>query len=636
MADAKKRLKPQKPKFNLIWLYVAIMVAFFAVTYFTDESSNQETDWKTFKNEMLLEGYVERVVVVNNEKVEVYLNDEGLSSSSHSEVADDRKGPQYNFSIGSVEYFQKQLDEAQDSNPDIDRISPRFETRENWFANIFSWLLPIIIIVAIWLFILRRFSSKMGGGGAGGNPFSNTAKSKHKIIEGKNKINVTFDDVAGLDEAKVEIMEVVDFLKNPDRYKKLGATIPKGVLLTGPPGTGKTLMAKAMAGEAGVPFFTISGSDFVEMFVGVGAARVRDLFKKGREKAPCIIFIDEIEAIGRSRGRSQTQTNDERENTLNQLLVEMDGFDTEEKTVIILAATNRPDLLDNALTRPGRFDRQILIDKPDVTGREAIFKVHLKKLTLDSSVDAEFLAKQTPGFAGAEIKNICNEAALHAARHHKEKIDADDFNAAIDRVIGGLEKRNKLISKKEKKIIAYHETGHAICGWYLEHAHPLVKVSIIPRGAAALGFAQYLPKEKNLYTFDELKDTICMTLGGRVIEEMIFNDISTGAQNDLERTTQMSYAIIALYGMNKEIGPFSFKDLQNEYSLKQPYSEDTAKMIDIEARKFMNECYQRTKELLEKHMDKVEAVAQALKEKEVLTKDDFEEIVGPRPFEDED
>jgi cell division protease FtsH len=482
---------------------------------------------------------------------------------------------------------------------------------------------------------LRRFSSGASGGGAGGNPFANTAKSKHKVIEGKDKINVTFDDVAGLDEAKEEIMEVVDFLKNPERYKKLGATIPKGVLLTGPPGTGKTLMAKAMAGEAGVPFFSISGSDFVEMFVGVGAARVRDLFSKGREKAPCIIFIDEIEAIGRSRGKSQTQTNDERENTLNQLLVEMDGFNDEEKTVIILAATNRPDLLDNALTRPGRFDRQILIDKPDVNGRTEIFKVHLNKLTLADGIDPEHLAKQTPGFAGAEIKNICNEAALHAARKNKEKIDQQDFNAAIDRVIGGLEKKNKLISPKEKKIIAYHETGHAICGWYLEHAHPLVKVSIIPRGMAALGFAQYLPREQNLYTFDELKDTICMTLGGRVIEEIIFGDVSTGAQNDLERTTQMAYSIIALYGMNKQVGPFSFKDLQNEYSLKQPYSEETANLIDVEARKFMNECYERTRQLLEQHRSKIEIIAKELMEKEVLYRKDFEELIGKRPFGEE-
>lgn len=393
-------------------------------------------------------------------------------------------------------------------------------------------------------------------------------------------------------------------------------------------------MAKAMAGESGVPFFSISGSDFVEMFVGVSAARVRDLFKKGREKAPCIIFIDEIEAIGRSRGSSKTQTNDERENTLNQLLVEMDGFST-DKTVIILAATNRPDLLDNALLRPGRFDRQILIDKPDVNGRRDIFKVHLKKLTLGEGVDPEELARQTPGFAGAEIANVCNEAALLAARKKKTKIDMDDFNSAIDRVIGGLEKKNKLISPKEKEIIAYHETGHAVCGWYLENAHPLVKVSIIPRGMAALGFAQYLPKEQNLYTYGELRDTICMTLGGRVIEEIVFGDISTGAQNDLEKTTQMAYAMIALYGMNKAVGPFSFKDLQNEYSIKQPYSESTAKIIDDEALKFINACYERTRELLEIHREKIDEIAKELLEKEILYKDDFIRILGERPFTDD-
>ena len=618
------------PRFNLLWLYVAIMIAFFAVTFFSDNKTN-EIDWSTFRTEMLLEGHVKRVVVVNGEKVEVFIKEDKLDKPYHEKVKDNKTGPQYEFSIGSVDYFQQQLAEAQKDIPESERLSPRFETRENWFANIFSWLLPIIIIIAIWMFILKRFSAR--GGMGGGNPFQNTGKSKARLIDGKDKIDINFDDVAGLDEAKEEIMEVVDFLKNPDRYKKLGAKIPKGVLLTGPPGTGKTLMAKAMAGESGVPFFSISGSDFVEMFVGVGAARVRDLFKKGREKAPCIIFIDEIEAIGRSRGRSNTQTNDERENTLNQLLVEMDGFST-DKTVIILAATNRPDLLDNALLRPGRFDRQILIDKPDVNGREDIFKVHLKKLTLGADIDPKELARQTPGFAGAEIANVCNEAALHAARKKKTKIDMGDFNSAIDRVIGGLEKKNKLISPKEKKIIAYHETGHAVCGWFLENAHPLVKVSIIPRGMAALGFAQYLPKEQNLYTYEELKDTICMTLGGRVMEEIVFGDISTGAQNDLEKTTQMSYAMIAVYGMNKEIGPFSFKELQNEYNLKSPYSNETARIIDEEARKFMNECYERTRELLTKHRVKIDEIAKELMEKEILYKEDFVRLLGERPFEE--
>jgi cell division protease FtsH len=617
------------PKFNIFWIYIAIMLIFFGVTYFSNSSNPKEIDWNQFNKEMLQEREVSKIVVINEKSVEVYLKPSALNSNEHKKVSSNKKGPQYSFSIGSVDYFQEQLAKAQESIPEEDRISTRFETREDWFSNILSWVLPVIIIVAIWLFIMRRMSSKTGGGG---NPFMNTGKSNARLIEGKEKIDVDFNDVAGLDEAKEEIMEVVDFLKHPEKYKKLGARIPKGVLLTGAPGTGKTLMAKAMAGEAGVPFFSISGSDFVEMFVGVGAARVRDLFKKGREKAPCIIFIDEIEAIGRSRGKSNTQTNDERENTLNQLLVEMDGFST-DKTVIILAATNRPDLLDNALLRPGRFDRQINIDKPDVVGREQIFKVHLKKLTLGKGIEAKKLAEQTPGFAGAEIANICNEAALHAARKKKTVVEMEDFISAIDRVIGGLEKKNKLISPKEKKIIAYHETGHALAGWFLEHAHPLLKVSIIPRGEAALGFTQYLPKEQYLYSLNELRDTICMTLAGRVIEEIIFKDVSSGAQNDLEKTTQIAYAIIALYGMNKKVGPFSFKDLQNEYSMRQPYSEQTANMIDEEARKFINECYERTRSLLEEHLDKIHEIAKLLMEKEVLHKEDFVNLLGERAFD---
>lgn len=614
------------PKFNFIWVYVIILVIFFGYSYLNTSLSPKETDWKTFRSEMLNDGEVQKIVVVNNESVEVYLTKEALQKEEHKKVKEHTKGPQYVFTIGSVDFFQQQLEEAQKDFPPEEKISATFEKRENWFGTIFSWLLPVVIIVAIWLFVFRRMS---GSGGGGVNPFANTGKSKAQLIEGKDQINVTFEDVAGLDEAKEEVMEVVDFLKNPEKYKKLGAKIPKGVLLTGPPGTGKTLMAKAMAGEAGVPFFSISGSDFVEMFVGVGAARVRDLFKNGRDKAPCIIFIDEIEAIGRSRSMSKTQTNDERENTLNQLLVEMDGFSS-DKTVIILAATNRPDLLDSALLRPGRFDRQILIDKPDLNGREEIFKVHLKKLTLGTDVDAKKLALQTPGFAGAEIANVCNEAALHAARKKKEQVEMEDFNSAIDRVVGGLEKKNKLISPREKKIIAYHETGHTLCGWYLKHAHPLVKVSIIPRGLAALGFAQYLPKEQNLYTYEELVDTICMTLGGRAAEEIVFGDISTGAQNDLERTTQLAYSMIALYGMNKKIGPFSFKDLQNEYSLKQPYSEDTAKLIDEEARAFIRGCYEKTKALLQEHREQIDLVAAALIEKEVLYKEDLLKLLGER------
>lgn len=632
----------------MLWVYLVILGVFLGINLFLGGSGAQETEWRTVRNDMLLEGEVDRLTVVNEDYVEVFLTKDALTKEQHKEVSENilgqsNAGPHYQFTIGSVDYFQNQLDEAQEGLSEEERVSPRFETRENWLLNAMGWLLPIIIIVVIWLFIFRRFAGGMmgggsgggSGGGMGGNPFSSVGKSKAKLVDVKEQVKVTFDDVAGLDEAKEEVMEVVDFLKKPDRYKALGARIPRGVLLTGPPGTGKTLMAKAMAGEAQVPFFTLSGSDFVEMFVGVGAARVRDLFKQGKEKAPCIIFIDEIEAIGRSRSRSQSQTNDERENTLNQLLVEMDGFSSDE-TVIILAATNRPDLLDPALTRPGRFDRQIHVDKPDLNGREAIFKVHLKKVVLGDDVDPRKLAEQTPGFAGAEIANTCNEAALHAARKRKTVVEMEDFVSAIDRVVGGMEKKNKLISPQEKKTIAYHETGHALCGWFLKHAHPLVKVSIIPRGMAALGFAQYLPREQNLYTKAELLDTICMTLGGRAAEEIVFGDISTGAQNDLERTTSMVYAMIALYGMNAEIGQFSFKELQNEYSLRQPYSEDTAKLIDVEARKLISTCYERSLQLLRDHKDDLEKVATMLQEKEVLYRADFEKILGPPTSEMKD
>ncbi|HQD12576.1 MAG TPA: ATP-dependent zinc metalloprotease FtsH, partial [Chitinophagales bacterium] len=446
---------------------------------------------------------------------------------------------------------------------------------------------------------------------------------------------VTFDDVAGLDEAKEEVKEVVDFLKNPKKYTALGAKIPKGVLLVGPPGTGKTLLAKAMAGEAQVPFFSISGSDFVEMFVGVGASRVRDLFKQAREKAPCIIFIDEIDAVGRARGKNMMQSNDERESTLNQLLVEMDGF-SGDKGIIMLAATNRPDVLDSALLRPGRFDRQISIDKPDQKGREQIFKVHLKKLTkLGENVTPEKLASLTPGFAGAEIANVCNEAALVAARKEKTQVEVEDFNEAIDRSIGGLEKKNKIISPQEKEIIAFHEAGHAICGWYLEHAHPLLKVTIIPRGIAALGYAQYLPKEQYLYRTEQLMDEICMTLGGRAAEEIIFGKISTGAQNDLQRITQLAYAMVTVYGMNERIGNVSFYDPQQDTTFTKPYSDDTATAIDEEVRKLIDKAYKRTLDLLTERRGELEKIARALLEKEILFKSDLEELIGKRTFDEE-
>src|SRR4028119_232490 len=470
-----------------------------------------------------------------------------------------------------------------------------------------------------------------GGGGPGG--IFNIGKSKATLFEKGTRVNINFGDVAGLDEAKVEVMEIVDFLKNPKKYTALGGKIPKGALLVGPPGTGKTLLAKAMAGEAQVPFFSLSGSDFVEMFVGVGASRVRDLFKQAREKAPCIIFIDEIDAIGRARGRNAIMSNDERENTLNQLLVEMDGFGT-DIGIIILAATNRPDVLDTALLRPGRFDRQISIDRPDVKGREAIFKVHLKPIKISETLDIHKLAEQTPGFAGADIANVCNEAALIAARKNKDAVDMSDFQDAIDRVIGGLEKRNKIILPEEKEIIAYHEAGHAICGWFLEHAYPLLKVTIVPRGTAALGYAQYTPKEQYLYNTDQLNDQLCMTLGGRAAEDIFFDKISTGAQNDLQQITRTAYAMVSVYGMNAKVGNISYYDPSNENSFTKPYSEETSKLIDQEVRKLIDNAYTRTKVRLKEKQGQVTKLAEALLDREVLFQSDVEKLIGKRPFEE--
>ena len=478
---------------------------------------------------------------------------------------------------------------------------------------------------------MRKMSQ--GGGGAGPGGIFSIGKSKATLFDKGTKVNINFNDVAGLDEAKVEVMEIVDFLKNPKKYTNLGGKIPKGALLVGPPGTGKTLLAKAVAGEAQVPFFSLSGSDFVEMFVGVGASRVRDLFKQAREKAPCIIFIDEIDAIGRARGKNAMMSNDERENTLNQLLVEMDGFGT-DLGIIILAATNRPDVLDSALLRPGRFDRQIGIDRPDKVGREAIFKVHLTPIKISENLDIHKLAEQTPGFAGADIANVCNEAALIAARKNKESVDMSDFQDAIDRVIGGLEKRNKLISPEEKEIIAYHEAGHAICGWYLEHAHPLLKVTIVPRGSAALGYAQYTPKEQYLYNTDQLIDQICMTLGGRASEEIFFGKISTGASNDLQQITKIAYSMVTTYGMNEKVGNISYYDPAQENTFVKPYSEETGKMIDEEVRKLIEESYVKTKALLTDKRRQVEMLAKELLVKEVLFKADLEELIGKRPFEE--
>jgi AFG3 family protein len=479
--------------------------------------------------------------------------------------------------------------------------------------------------------VLRRVGG--GAGGPGGQIF-NIGKSKATLFDNNARVNITFADVAGLDEAKEEVMEVVDFLKNPKKYTTLGGKIPKGVLLVGPPGTGKTLLAKAVAGEAGVPFFSISGSDFVEMFVGVGASRVRDLFRQAREKAPCIIFIDEIDAIGRARGRGAVQGgNDERENTLNQLLVEMDGFPT-DKGVILMAATNRPDILDQALLRPGRFDRQIGIDRPDLKGREQIFRVHIKNIKVSPEVTPDTLAEMTPGFVGADIANVCNEAALIAARRDKTAIDLDDFNYALDKVIGGLEKKNKIISPEEKQIIAYHEAGHAICGWFLEHAHPLVKVTIVPRGLAALGYAQYLPKEQYITRKEKLLDDICMTLGGRAAESVVFDKISTGAQSDLDHITRLSYEMVVNYGLSDKVGNVSYYSMLND-SFNRPFSEQTAYLIDQEVKNMIEEQYVRAKNLLIEKRQHLDALASALLEKEVLHRADLENIIGKRPFADQ-
>lgn len=624
--------KPGQPrKFNFYWIYGLIAVILLALQFFPLQGTPADLkNINTFRTEMLDKGHVNRIVIVNREYAEIYIKTDSLKQEPYVTDKVPEKGPQYKWNIGSPDTFERQLAEWQagrTSKP----VTVSYETHNNIFISILGWILPILLFLAIWIFVMRRVTG--GAGMGGGGQIFNIGKSKPQMYDKDTKVNVTFNDVAGLDEAKEEVMEVVDFLKNPKKYTSLGGKIPKGVLLVGPPGTGKTLLAKAMAGEAQVPFFSISGSDFVEMFVGVGASRVRDLFRQAREKAPCVIFIDEIDAIGRARGKNMIQSNDERENTLNQLLVEMDGFGT-DKGVIILAATNRPDVLDPALLRPGRFDRQISIDKPDLAGREQIFNVHLKPIKVATEVDAHKLATQTPGFAGADIANVCNEAALIAARRGKKFVELQDFNDAIDRVIGGLEKKNKIISQEEKKIVAYHEAGHAICGWYLEYADPLVKVSIVPRGMAALGYAQYLPKEQYLYTKEQLMDMMCMTLGGRAAEDIIFGRISTGAQNDLERITKMAYAMVSIYGMNERVGNVSFNDPNIDQRFSKPYSEQTAQVIDEEVKKMIDAAYQRTKQLLLEKRDQLEIIARELLEKEIIFKADMDRLIGHRPYDE--
>ncbi|MBT3545400.1 MAG: ATP-dependent zinc metalloprotease FtsH [Saprospiraceae bacterium] len=621
---------PNKVNFNSYWIYGIIILVILGINMSVMMNNSTKNITYTEFEEKVAGNKVERVDVINKQIAHVYLTPDALKTDmpDYQESSYAVNQPQYQFEIGDMAFFLEKMQKLKESGYPVPY---KMETKTNWLAPIMSWLLPLFILVAIWLFIMKKVS---GGGGPGGGQIFNIGKSKATLFDNKDsKVNVTFTDVAGLNEAKEEVMEVVDFLKNPKKYTALGGKIPKGVLLVGPPGTGKTLLAKAVAGEAEVPFFSISGSDFVEMFVGVGASRVRDLFKQAREKAPCIIFIDEIDAIGRARGKGAVQGgNDERENTLNQLLVEMDGFST-DKGVILMAATNRPDILDSALMRPGRFDRQIGIDRPDLKGREAIFKVHLKNIKRSETMSPYELAEMTPGFAGAEIANVCNEAALIAARRGKTEVDMNDFNYALDRVIGGLEKKNKLIAPHEKEIIAYHEAGHAICGWYLEHASPLVKVTIVPRGMGTLGYAQYLPKEEYITRTEALLDRMCMTMGGRAAEKNIFNKISTGAQSDLDQVTKMAYSMVAIYGMNEKVGNVSFYGMQQD-QFSKPYSDDTAKLIDQECRKMIDQQYDRAQSLLEEKNKELHLLAAALLDKEVLTKADVAKLIGDSPFED--
>lgn len=623
-----------KPNYQF-WIISAILLLIFGISYLGRQNSSLIITQPRFE-EMLGRQDVKMVTIVPNERtVEVTLKEEALQKEQYKKIFGDKNnpfsmnsGPHYRFTIISAENFKDDYQKLIKDLPAEERPDFKIEDRHSFSNLLLNYGFIVLIIVGFWI-LLRRVTNV----GPGGQIF-NIGKSRAALFDAENKVKITFADVAGLEEAKEEIKEIVEFLKNPEKFTKLGGKIPKGALLVGSPGTGKTLLAKAVAGEANVPFFSLSGSDFVEMFVGVGAARVRDLFKQAKEKAPCIIFIDEIDAIGRSRGKgAMPGANDERENTLNSLLVEMDGFAT-DSGVIILAATNRPDILDSALLRPGRFDRQISIDKPDIVGREAIFKVHLKPLKLSPDVDSKKLAAQTPGFAGAEIANVCNEAALIAARREKQFVDQQDFNDAIDRVIGGLEKKNKLISPEEKKIVAYHEAGHAVAGWFLEHTDPLVKVSIVPRGVAALGYAQYLPKEQFLITTEEMLDDMCMTLGGRAAEQLVFGKISTGALSDLERITKLAYSMVTMYGMNDKIGNVSFYDSkQAEYAFNKPYSEHTATIIDQEVKRLIDLAYHRTLKLLEEKRDALEKVAHALLDKEIIFQTDLVELIGPRPFE---
>lgn len=631
-----KENNPNSNKFKISpWLiYAAILIIFLLINFATGGSSLQEASQLTSSkfNDYLEKGQIEKVIVYNKSEAEVFLNSAALKEATHQKVAKDvfdrpNKGPHYTLEIGNDQIFQTKLEKAVKEGKLKDF---NFLQKNNW-SDILISLLPIIIIIGVWIFIMRKMS---GGGAGGGGQIFNIGKSKAKLFDEKTDIKTTFKDVAGLEGAKEEIQEIVEFLKNPEKYTNLGGKIPKGALLVGPPGTGKTLLAKAVAGEAQVPFFSLSGSDFVEMFVGVGASRVRDLFKQAKEKSPAIIFIDEIDAVGRARGKSNMSGgNDERENTLNQLLTEMDGFGT-NSNVIVLAATNRADVLDKALMRAGRFDRQIFVDLPDIRERAEIFAVHLAPIKKVEGLDLDFLAKQTPGFSGADIANVCNEAALIAARNNKTAVDRQDFLDAVDRIIGGLEKKNKIITPDEKRAIAIHEAGHATVSWMLEHAAPLIKVTIVPRGQS-LGAAWYLPEERQIVRTDQMLDEMCATMGGRAAEKVTFDRISTGALSDLEKVTRQARAMVTIYGLNDKIGNITYYDStgQNEYGFSKPYSDDTAKIIDTEISELIEGQYQRAIKILEENKDKLNQLADILIEKEVIFKDDLETIFGKRSFD---
>ena len=629
----KSLINPKNFKFKIYWVYILIFLFFVGIQMIGTEKASP-TNWKNFNNKMLQEGKVDKLTIVNKEKVFIYIKKEYLSEEQFKNVSktpignSQNLGPHYFFEIGSVESFNLDLKEAQKDFEYDETLTPSYETRKDVLGDILGWIIPLVFFVGIWFFIMKRMS---GGAGGGGSQIFNIGKTKGKLVD-KADIKVTFKDVAGLEGAKEEISEIVDFLKKPEKYTKLGGKIPRGAMLIGPPGTGKTLLAKAVAGEAKVPFFSLSGSDFVEMFVGVGASRVRDLFKQAKEKSPSIIFIDEIDAIGRARGKNaMTGSNDERENTLNQLLTEMDGFGT-NSGVIVMAATNRADILDKALTRAGRFDRQIYVDLPDVTERKEIFEVHLKPIKIGKDIDVNFLARQTPGFSGADIANVCNESALIAARTSKKSVGKQDFLDAVDRIIGGLEKKSKIISPNEKKTIAFHEAGHAAISWVLEHAAPLIKVTIVPRGKS-LGAAWYLPEERQLTTTEQMLDEMCSALGGRAAEKIFFNKISTGALSDLEKVTKQAFAMVSIYGLSEKIGNISYYDSSGQNSgFTKPYSEERAKLIDEEVSSIIEKQYNRAVKVLEDNKEKVMKLANALLKKEVIFKKDLEDIFGLRKW----